>query len=101
MSAPDSHPTGSSPELIAAHERSSLHRAEVLASDICGCFYCQATFPPTEIKDWVEERPNGGGISSHGETALCPSCGIDSVIGSASGFPITPDLLQRMKGHWF
>ena len=89
------------PDHIAAHKCSSIHRAEVLASEICGCFYCQATFAPTEIEDWVDEPPTDEGISSHGETALCPKCGIDSVIGSASGFPITPDLLRRMNAHWF
>lgn len=102
MHASDSNATGyPTPDHIAAHKRSSIHRAEVLASEICGCFHCRATFPPTEIEDWVDERPMGDGNSSHGETALCPKCGIDSVIGSASGFPITPDLLRRMNAHWF
>lgn len=101
MTASDPNPTGSSPDQIAAHKRSSLHRSEVLSSEICGCFYCQATFPPAEIEDWVDERPTDEGISVPGVTALCPKCGIDSVIGSASGLPITPDFLQRMNAHWF
>ena len=35
------------------------------------------------------------------QTALCPKCEIDSVIGSASEFPITKDFLERMHAHWF
>ncbi len=30
-----------------------------------------------------------------------PRCGIDSVIGSRSGFPLTPEFLAGMKQHWF
>lgn len=34
-------------------------------------------------------------------TALCPRCGIDSVIGSPSGYPVTPEFLGRTREHWF
>jgi acetone carboxylase gamma subunit len=36
-----------------------------------------------------------------GQTALCPECGIDSVIGDASGYPITEAFLGKMKTFWF
>jgi hypothetical protein len=65
-------------------------------SDICGCFYCCCTFRPSEIKDWVDE--NAEGI---GQCALCPHYGIDSVIGSRSGFLIDEAFLNEMKGYWF
>ena len=68
------------------------HYEELESSSICGCFYCLAVFPPASIGSWLNE---GCG------TALCPQCGIDSVLGSASGFPITPEFLQRMHHHWF
>jgi len=86
-----------------AHEHSSQHRPEVLASDLCGCFYCLATFMPSEIRDWVD-WPEGTPEEREldlGTTALCPRCGIDSVIGRASGFPITPAFLDRMQARWF
>lgn len=72
-----------------------------MASEVCGCFYCLQMFPPTEIENWVDELVDEKGIASQGETALCPKCGIDSVLGSASGLLMTPDLLQRMNTHWF
>ena len=75
-----------------AHQHSSKHRHELLSSDLCGCFYCLAIFKPLVIEEWLKE---GEG------TALCPGCGIDSVIGSASGFPITPEFLERMYSYWF
>jgi hypothetical protein len=83
------------PDNIHAHRHSSRHRKEVLASEQCGCFYCLAIFPPSELEAWVDEW------ESEGQTALCPRCGIDSVIGSESGYPITREFLQAMKNHWF
>lgn len=57
------------------HKASSSHRAEMEHSSLCACFYCLTTFTPTEIAEWIDE-PNGG------ETAICPKCGIDSVLSS-------------------
>jgi len=36
-----------------------------------------------------------------GQTALCPGCGIDSLIGDQSGRPITTQFLDAMRAHWF
>jgi hypothetical protein len=78
-------------DLSAAHVHSSLHRAAVEASEVCGCFYCLKTFAPSEISEWVDR----------GETALCPKCGIDAVIGSKSGYPMTREFLKAMNSFWF
>ena len=83
------------PDYIQAHEHASLHRDEIERSEICGCFYCLAIFTPDAIERWLNDR---GGT---GQTALCPECGIDSVLGSASGFPLDKTLLTRMHQHWF
>ena len=69
-------------DLARAQAHASNHREEVLASKVAGCFYCQSTFSPTEIKEWLTE-------CDEGQTALCPVCSIDSVIGDKSGFPLT------------
>ena len=39
-------------------------------------------------------------IDSSG-TAVCPYCGVDSVIGENSGFPITEQFLKEMHEAWF
>lgn len=77
--------------LDAAHKRSINHRAQIEASDHCACFYCEAVFAPTRIEDRVDDD----------QTALCPVCGIDSVIGSAAGFTLDVDFLRAMHRHWF
>jgi|GEM_PF-2508688 len=76
---------------ISAHEWSSYHRETLRESEICGCFYCLKVFPPREIELWTDDD----------DTALCPKCGIDSVIGSASGYSIEREFLQKMHDHWF
>ena len=91
------------PDIIVAHEHSIRHRPELEASEACGCFYCLAIFPPSAIEIWVDypdDTPEGR-EDEFGVTALCPKCGIDSVIGSASGYPINSDFLDRMEAHWF
>jgi len=77
---------------ITAHRHCIDHRDEIEASETCGCFHCLFVFPPSKIVDWVDDP---------GVTALCPKCGIDSVIGSASGYPISAKFLRKMKRHWF
>jgi hypothetical protein len=78
-------------ELKTAHHHSANHRREIMRSEKCGCFYCCTVFEPSKIEEWVDDET----------TALCPFCGIDSVIGSASLFPITPEFLKRMNISWF
>jgi hypothetical protein len=82
------------PDHIRAHAASIRHRDQILESNLCGCFYCLEFFAPGDVKDWIDE-PNAG------QTALCPRCGIDSVIGSASGFPISRAFLKTMNQYWF
>jgi len=82
--------------LELAHKKSFINKEEILSSDTCGCFFCQAVFLPNEVEEWIEED------ISLGDTAQCPKCGIDSVIGSKSGFPINdPAFLIKMRGCYF
>jgi hypothetical protein len=82
--------------LRAAHNHCIFHKQEVLNSKVCGCFYCLANFSPNDIIEWIEEeRPKE-------ETARCPKCEIDAVIGSASGYPVTDkNFLQNMYQYYF
>jgi hypothetical protein len=77
--------------VVDAHTRSIRHRHEVEGSSTCGCFYCRRIFSPKEIREWIRNE----------DTALCPHCGIDSVLGSASGYEISVTFLTRMHAAWF
>ena len=85
-----------SDELRVAHKHTSNHFDELLASEVCGCFFCEMTFTPESITEWLEE-PN-----FTGKTAFCPHCGIDSVIGSKSEYPVSDAVfLNKMRDFWF
>jgi hypothetical protein len=79
------------PDYIRAHKSCSRHRSEIERSERCGCFYCLQSFLPGEIEEWTDDDT----------TAMCPRCGIDSVIGSASGFSLSQEFLRRMHHYWF
>ena len=68
---------------------------DVMKSRVCGCFYCGHIFPPDEVTDddWTQDL--------HGRTVLCPECGIDAVIGDASGIPIQKDVLEELYAYHF
>ena len=74
-----------------AWQHSSHHRKEIEESIRFGCFYCCNVLDTGRIVDWTD----------HGETALCPYCGIDSVLPESAGFPLMNGLLERMHERYF
>ena len=74
---------------------SRFNRTDLEGDNICGCFYCLEIFSPKEIYEWCCESARGDGV-----TALCPHCGIDSVIGESSGYPITKETLKAMNRYF-
>jgi hypothetical protein len=87
------------PEYVLAHDYSIRNKASLLKSvgyNECGCFHCLEIFSLYKIQDWVDIGEDG-----KGQTALCPFCEIDSVIGHDSGYPITKDFLTKMQSYWF
>lgn len=77
--------------------RSSRYNRESLSkADTCGCFHCKKIFKTSEIKEWVDKDWDGVY-----QTALCPYCGIDTVVGNNSEISLTMDLLERMYAFWF
>jgi len=53
-------------------------------------------FNPAEIEKWIDEDEQG-----MGQTALCPRCGIDSIMGEGSGYTLSPEFLKLMEYHGF
>ena len=84
-------------DLEDAHKYSSNHKPELEKDSVCGCFWCMRIYSPTEIEDWIIADNK---IDRRG-TAICPYCGVDSVIGESSGYPITKEFLVEMNKRWF
>jgi len=79
--------TADTARYTAALQHAVNHRVELDDSTHCGCFFCFRTFAASEIKIWIDKE----------QTALCPRCGIDAVIGSASGFAIDDRFLRKLN----
>jgi hypothetical protein len=77
-------------EASRLHRHTRANRMELEASEVCGCIACERIYFPSEVVRWLEDG-----------TALCPHCGVDAVVGSASGIPIMPGVLRRAHERWF
>ena len=84
-------------DFFEAHKFSNNHMEQLKKDLVCGCFYCCKLFSPSEISEWIIADNDCDRFG----TAICPYCGIDSVIGESSGFPITEEFLEQMRKHWF
>ena len=87
--------------LRAAHKHTIFHASEIDASSECCCYYCGFQFDPhdpkLEFEFWDTEDPKG-----REPTITCPMCGIDCVIGDASGYPVSnPVFIQAMMTFAF
>jgi len=73
-------------DLHAACKRPIIER-----SKRCYCYCCLGSFERGSIKKWLSD-----------DYAICPYCGVDSVIGDATtAFQITPMLMYVLKQRWF
>ena len=79
-------------KLLEAHEFCTRHRDQISNGElICGCFHCEKIFYAKDLEIWVDDD----------QTALCPFCGIDSVICESSGYTIDKTFLKEMNKRWF
>jgi len=69
----------------------NIKRKELENSTICACFYCCEVFRFKDIKAWTDS----------GETAICPYCHIDSVIGNSTGLVINQGFLRKVMRKCF
>ena len=76
-------------ELRILHGKSFGNAGTVKQRKICGCFHCQKIFDASEVTDYTGDA-----------TAICPYCGIDSVIQDANA-EVTPEVLAKMHSYWF
>lgn len=79
--------------LEAAHRACMANEKDLEKSSVCGCFYCEEIFSPSEIEEWLGDE--------EGLTAFCPHCFVDSVLAEASGYPITKEFLAAMHERYF
>ena len=83
------------PELKAIYSHSIRNEESLRKSNLCGCFHCISILAATDVKSSEMIFEKDGFI-----TAICPICGIDSVLGDAS-VEITAELLEALNQYYF
>ena len=78
-------------QLLDAHKPTMDNRHEIERSMECACFDCGEIYNASEVTEWTD----------NGNTALCPHCGMDCVLGDASGIALTSEFLNAMYRRWF
>lgn len=73
------------------HLHTANNSAEFETAKECGCICCCRIFPVEEVEEYAE----------HGETAICPYCGCDSLIADSSGIKLTKELLSTLNKKYF
>lgn len=90
-------------ELLAAYRSLSNNWAQIQASKQCGCCNCVALFPADEIVAWagLDMDNMDDPVAVNNQTALCPRCGTEAVLGDQSGHALNLNFLSRMNEAWF
>jgi ferredoxin len=69
-----------------------MHNKNLLnASKWAGCYYCMNVYPVTDVHEFVDPEE---------DTALCPKCGVDTVVGDATGYPVTDKKFLRAMHYY-
>jgi len=71
----------------------TANKSEIKKSKRCGCVSCTRMFDASEVEDYVKDK--------RGDTAICPYCMVDAVIGDACGIELTQELLDELNEEWF
>ena len=77
--------------LSRIHDYSFENYRKIKSVKRCGCFYCNRIFDTEKIHEWIDDE--------NGQTAVCPFCGIDSVIPETvnNEYKLTKELLQELN----
>ena len=80
-------------QLKLYHSHTIRNRKEIDQSEFCHCISCCQSYPSPIVMDFIKD--------GKGETALCPNCGIDALIGDACGLSINQEILTTLNKRWF
>lgn len=78
-------------QLKKLHTYSSHNRNLIAVASKCYCFYCKASVESREIQNYAD----------NGQTAICPKCGIDSIIPDSIDEPVDRKTIAEMNEYWF
>ena len=73
------------------HTYASHNKKLIEKSEKCYCFHCKNAFESTRIERYLVNE----------ETALCPECGMDSIIPDSIDESIDENTILEMHDYWF
>ncbi|MBC7956585.1 MAG: cytoplasmic protein [Cytophagales bacterium] len=89
--------------LVAAYRYTSNNWALIGGSKVCGCCNCVEVFAADEIVAWTGlDMTNADDAKAvEKQTAMCPRCGSEAVLGDKAGYLINAQFLTQMNEAWF
>ena len=84
-----SHEKESQLERLNAY--SSHNKRYIAVSNKCYCFHCLACVDHSEITEYLDA----------GQTAICPKCGIASIIPDSIDDTVDEKIISEMHAYWF
>jgi len=84
-------------KLEATAKWNKQHKTLLGESKNAGCYYCCKIYPASEIKEWIRSFRKK---DEDADCALCPNCGIDSVLPDKV-VELSDELLREMYDYWF
>lgn len=75
------------------YKHTKNNEIDILNSKKCSCLFCRQTYDARRVSDWSNENNK---IS-----AVCPECGMNAVVGDASGFSLDHDTLKQLNLTYF
>lgn len=73
------------------HTYASNNKNLIEESNVCYCFCCKKIVDKNEIKEYIDEDT----------TALCPNCGVDSVIPDSIDEELNGKVIDDLNNYWF
>ena len=77
-------------KLNKLHSYCSHNKELIITSKTCYCFYCKEKFDSTEVVEYID----------NGQTALCPKCGVDTVLPDSIK-EVNDKVIDEMNKYWF
>ena len=74
-------------EILEAGKSAYLNRPAIEAAEVATCYGCERVVLPSSVKNWTDG----------GQTAICPHCGVDSVLP----FNKPQSWLHLAHEYWF
>jgi hypothetical protein len=86
-------------DLEKVYKACSENENAIKHSKECGCFHCITFFAPDKITQWRNGQPEDA--SEPVLTAICPNCGMESVLPDSLYFNLDQKLLKEMHQKFF